>query len=97
MHWRWLVMIIVLALAIIVIWVLAFWWRRRHLRKKELKRSLGKLPATASWGPGAAPPEAEAAVGGVFNPHQSSPDSAPSPPEKPEKPGRSWWGGRKAG
>lgn len=95
MHWRWLVMIIVLAVAIIVIWVGAFWWRRRYLRKKELKRSLGKNPATptTSWGPGAAPAEAEA--GGVFSKdkNNSSSDSA----GLPEKPGRSWWGGKKAG
>ena len=86
MHWRWLVMIIVLVIAIIVIWVGAFWWRRRHLRKKELQRSLGKAPARASWGPGAAPPEAEA---GVFS-NSNSTDSTASP-EKPVKSGKSWW------
>lgn len=84
MHWRWLVMIIVLVVAILVIWILAFWWRRRHQRRKELKQSLGKKPIRESWGPGAAPPEA-----GVF-----IEESGSSEPEKPEKSGRKWWGGR---
>lgn len=83
MHWRWLVMIIVLIVAILVIWVLAFWWRRRYQRKKDLKQTLGRKPVTDSWGPGAAPPEA-----GVFAESESSGSGAP------EKPARKWWGGR---
>lgn len=78
-------MIIVLVVAIIVIWVGAFWWRRRHLRKKDLKHSLGKAPATSSWGPGAAPPEA-AAIGGMFTSSGSG---------TPDQDSRTGWGNNK--
>ncbi|SPN96614.1 uncharacterized protein DNG_00135 [Cephalotrichum gorgonifer] len=84
MHWRWLVAIIVIILLIIIIWVGAFYWRRRHLRNKELRlRGMGQNPdAHSSWGPGAAPPEASQIASGVF----TSPGSNSS-----DEPAKSRW------
>ncbi|CAI4216112.1 unnamed protein product [Parascedosporium putredinis] len=54
-HLRWVIMAVVIVVAIIVIWIGACIWRRCYLKKKERQMGLGKHPAHASWGPGAAP------------------------------------------
>jgi len=47
-HWKWIVMVIVIALAMITIWVGASMLRKRYIRKKE--REIEMRPPVA-WGP----------------------------------------------
>lgn len=65
MHYKWLIVIIVIAVTIIVVWAAACFWRRSHVKRKERMRNLGKRPAIASWGPGAAPPDLTAGPPGA--------------------------------
>ncbi|KAF6822603.1 integral membrane protein [Colletotrichum plurivorum] len=41
-HWRWVVMLVILVVAIAGIWVGACIWRRRYLRRKDRMYELGK-------------------------------------------------------
>lgn len=54
-HWKWVVMIVVVVVAIVGIWIGACIWRRRYLKKKDRQTSLGQKQSGSasrpSWGP----------------------------------------------
>jgi hypothetical protein len=54
-HWKWVVMIVILVVAIVGIWIGACIWRRRYLKKKDRQTSLGQKHSGSasrpSWGP----------------------------------------------
>lgn len=59
-HWQWVVMLVILVVGIAGIWIGACIWRRRYLRKRELRKQAG---LTDSWGSGA--PANDAAAAGI--------------------------------
>lgn len=59
MHWKWVVMLIILVVGIVSIWLGACFWRRHHLKKRERSQTLGKQVLgrnTAPSAPGAVLP-----------------------------------------
>ncbi|KAF4126959.1 integral membrane protein [Geosmithia morbida] len=85
-HWKWVIMLVVLVVAIVGIWVGACIFRRRYLKKKEQQKFTLKNPggvspegvvgaAGASGTPGAAGPDAAARQS---TPAQSGVSSSPS-------------------
>ncbi|PON27169.1 hypothetical protein TGAM01_v204118 [Trichoderma gamsii] len=59
-HWQWVIFIVVLVVGIAGIWIGACIWRRRYIRKRDLRKQAG---ITDSWGSGA--PATDGAAGGI--------------------------------
>ncbi|KAL7935419.1 hypothetical protein V8C35DRAFT_299420 [Trichoderma chlorosporum] len=59
-HYQWVIMLVILVVGIAGIWIGACVWRRRYLRKRELRRQAAG-GNTESWGSGM--PTTEAAAG----------------------------------
>ncbi|KAM0457388.1 hypothetical protein ACHAPV_003300 [Trichoderma viride] len=59
-HWQWVVMLVILVVGIAGIWIGACIWRRRYLRKRELRKQAG---LTDSWGSGV--PATDGAAAGI--------------------------------
>lgn len=59
-HWQWVIFIVVLVVGIAGIWIGACIWRRRYIRKRELRKQAG---LTDSWGSGV--PATDGAAAGI--------------------------------
>ncbi|WYZ42486.1 hypothetical protein EsH8_VI_000185 [Colletotrichum jinshuiense] len=90
-HWRWVVMLVILVVAIAGIWVGACIWRRRYLRRKDRMYELGKH---AHKGPSGIIAGSSANVnqqGIVSSPGQFMPGPPPAVyDEKPPKEKKRW-------
>lgn len=92
-HWRWVIGIVILVVAIVGIWVGACIWRRRYLRRKDRAKGFGKhnsqsafpapggsnvhVGAAGSGAPPLAGNDASPAGPGMFMPNSASYDEKP--------------------